>query len=317
MPSSTIRSMRSRRRSRCSWRSPIRRRPPASASPFALVSTPGVEEQRDDDYFGRAVNRAARIMAVAHGGQILVSQAVALLISERLPAGVTLRDLGDVRLRDLAKPERVFQIAHPALRADFPALRALTTTPSNLPQQLTSFVDREDESAEIADLLAKNRLRDAAGRGRHRQDAAVAQGRRRGHRRLSGWRVAGRAGGDQRRPPRAAGGGDGAGRQGGGRARRRRGAGQVRSRPDAAHRPRQLRASGAGVRGAREPSRCRQGPTCRILASSREPLHVRGEAIFPLRAVADSRCATRPSSGTRWNSSRRHGCSSTGARGAA
>ena len=118
----------------------------------------GVEQQRDDDYFGRAVNRAARIMSVAHGGQILLSQAVAALVASRLPAEVALRDLGEVRLRDLANPERVFQIVHPTLRAEFPALRALTATPNNLPQALTSFVGRERELEEVEALLAKNRL---------------------------------------------------------------------------------------------------------------------------------------------------------------
>ena len=67
----------------------------------------------------------------------------------RLPAGVALRDLGAVRLRDLASAERVYQVVHPALRADFPALRSLTATPNNLPQQLTSFVGRERELAEV------------------------------------------------------------------------------------------------------------------------------------------------------------------------
>ncbi|HEX5862981.1 MAG TPA: adenylate/guanylate cyclase domain-containing protein, partial [Casimicrobiaceae bacterium] len=79
----------------------------------------GVDERRDNDFFGRAVNRAARITSVAHGGQVLLSQAVAVLIRERLPADVSLRDLGSVRLRDLASPERVYQVVHPKLRADF------------------------------------------------------------------------------------------------------------------------------------------------------------------------------------------------------
>ena len=85
----------------------------------------GIVERRDNDFFGSVLNRAARIMAAAHGGQVLVSQALAVLLVDRLPAGVTLRDLGAVRLRDLASPERVFQVVHPALRQDFPALRSL------------------------------------------------------------------------------------------------------------------------------------------------------------------------------------------------
>ena len=118
----------------------------------------GVEQERDDDYFGRSVNRAARLMSVAHGGQVLLSQAVAALVQQRLPPEVTLRDLGEVRLRDLASAERVFQVQHPDLRADFPALRALTSTPNNLPQPLTSFVGREREVEDVARMLAKNRL---------------------------------------------------------------------------------------------------------------------------------------------------------------
>jgi predicted ATPase/class 3 adenylate cyclase len=118
----------------------------------------GVDERRDNDFFGRAVNRAARITSVAHGGQVLLSEAVAVLIRERLPADVSLRDLGLVRLRDLASPERVYQVVHPKLRTDFPALRALEATPNNLPQQVTSFIGRERELAEIAKSLGNTRL---------------------------------------------------------------------------------------------------------------------------------------------------------------
>jgi predicted ATPase/class 3 adenylate cyclase len=118
----------------------------------------GVDERRDDDFFGQAVNRAARIMSVSHGGQILLSEAVAALIRDRLPGGVSLRDLGAVRLRDLARAERIYQVIHPGLRADFPALRTLETTPNNLPQELTSFVGREREMAEIAKALRDTRL---------------------------------------------------------------------------------------------------------------------------------------------------------------
>jgi hypothetical protein len=125
----------------------------------------GVEEHRDDDFFGRSVNRAARIMGVAHGGQILISETVASLVDERLPDGVALRDLGLVRLRDLASPERVSQVVHPGLRATFPALRTLEATPNNLPQQLTSFIGREREQAEIATLLARSPLLTPVGAG--------------------------------------------------------------------------------------------------------------------------------------------------------
>ena len=118
----------------------------------------GVDERRDNDFFGRAVNRAARVMSVAHGGQMLLSEAVASLVRERLPGGVSLKDLGTVRLRDLATSEHVYQVVHPQLRQEFPPLRSLEATPNNLPQQLTSFVGREREQAEIAKLLAQSRL---------------------------------------------------------------------------------------------------------------------------------------------------------------
>src|SRR5262245_19606810 len=118
----------------------------------------GTAEGRDGDSFGSSVNRAARIMGAAHGGQILASQAVAELARDRLPAGALLRDLGTVRLRDLLRPERVFQVAHTALREDFPALRSLDLTPNNIPLQVNSFVGRERELDEIRRLLTSNRL---------------------------------------------------------------------------------------------------------------------------------------------------------------
>jgi predicted ATPase/class 3 adenylate cyclase len=125
----------------------------------------GADERRDDDFFGPSVNRAARIMAAAHGGQVLVSQAVAELARDRLPSGVGLRDLGTVRLRDLALPERIHQLLAPSLRVDFPALRSLDTTPNNLPLQLTSFVGRERELAEVKKLLERTRLLTLVGSG--------------------------------------------------------------------------------------------------------------------------------------------------------
>ncbi len=125
----------------------------------------GVEERRDGDFFGPAVNRAARIMGAAHGGQVLLSQAVAAQLDGCLPAGVALRDLGRVRLRDLAEPERVYQVLHPQLRADFPALRSLEATPNNLPQQVSSFVGRERELEECHQLLGRTRLLTLSGPG--------------------------------------------------------------------------------------------------------------------------------------------------------
>jgi predicted ATPase/class 3 adenylate cyclase len=118
----------------------------------------GVVERRDHDFFGASVNRAARIMGAAHGGQILVSHAIATLVRDRLPADVMLRGLGEVRLRDLGSAEHVYQVLHPRLRQDFPALRSLESTPNNLPQQVTSFVGRERELAEVIEALRRARL---------------------------------------------------------------------------------------------------------------------------------------------------------------
>jgi predicted ATPase/class 3 adenylate cyclase len=125
----------------------------------------GVVERRDNDYFGSPVNRAARIVSVAHGGQILLSQAMVDCVREHLPARISLRDLGRVRLKDLATPEHVYQLVHPQLRQDFPALRSLEATPNNLPQQLTSFIGRERDLADVKRLLAQNRLLTLVGAG--------------------------------------------------------------------------------------------------------------------------------------------------------
>ena len=125
----------------------------------------GIVERRNEDLFGSPVNRAARIMKAAHGGQILISQAVVDGLSGRLPASVSMRDLGAVRLRDLATSERVYQLLHPKLRADFPALRSLEATPNNLPQQVTSFIGRERELKEAKALLESTRLLTLLGMG--------------------------------------------------------------------------------------------------------------------------------------------------------
>src|SRR3954454_21130576 len=112
-------------------------------------------ELRDGDYYGSAVNRAARLMAAAHGGQIVLSLATSELARE---APVELLDLGEHRLPDLARPEQVFQVVHKDLPIDFSALRSLDAFPSNLPLQLTVFVGREDELAEIAAALGSARV---------------------------------------------------------------------------------------------------------------------------------------------------------------
>ena len=125
----------------------------------------GIVERRDDDLFGSPVNRAARIMKAAHGGQVLLSQAVVDHVRERLPPSVSLLDLGSVRLRDLATSEHVYQLVHPELRRDFPALRSLEATPNNLPQQVTSFIGRGRELADAKRLLEGTRLLTLLGMG--------------------------------------------------------------------------------------------------------------------------------------------------------
>ncbi len=125
----------------------------------------GVNERRDNDFFGHAVNRAARIMSAGHGGQILLSSAVVALVQERLPREVRLRDLGRVHLRDMTHPEELYQVLHPALRDAFPPLRSLAATPNNLPQEVTSFVGRERELAQARALLGATRMLTLTGAG--------------------------------------------------------------------------------------------------------------------------------------------------------
>jgi len=125
----------------------------------------GIVERRDKDYFGSPVNRAARIMSAAHGGQVLLSQAVVDRVRERLPATVSLRDLGRVRLKDLSAPEHVYQLVHVDLQKEFLALRALEATPNNLPQQAARFIGREKELAGLKRLLTTSRLLTLTGSG--------------------------------------------------------------------------------------------------------------------------------------------------------
>ena len=105
----------------------------------------GTAEVRDDDFFGPTVNRVARLLAIGHGDQVLVSGASAALVAGSLPAGCELVDLGEHRLRDLDRPEQVFQLVAPGLRRTFPALRTSAEHPTNLRPQATSFVGRERE----------------------------------------------------------------------------------------------------------------------------------------------------------------------------
>jgi predicted ATPase/class 3 adenylate cyclase len=118
----------------------------------------GVAELRDGDYFGSAVNRAARLEGVAHGGQIICSQATADLARDVLAEGVGFLDLGEHRLRDLTRAERVFQVSAPGLQSGFAPLPSVGRVPGNLPVQVTSIVGREADSARVAGVLGQARV---------------------------------------------------------------------------------------------------------------------------------------------------------------
>ncbi len=119
----------------------------------------------DDDYFGPALNRAARVMACAYGGQILLSSATAALVNGELPPGIDCVNLGTHRLRDLAEPETIFQLCAPELQRDFPPPRTLDFRPNNLPIELSSFVGRDAELQELRALVAQKRLVTLCGPG--------------------------------------------------------------------------------------------------------------------------------------------------------
>lgn len=120
---------------------------------------------RDGDYFGIDVNRCARLMSAGYGGQILMSQSTAEVLRDSLPSEQDLIDLGEHRLKDLAQPERIFQLRHPQLDDRVRRLRAIEGPAPTLPLQLTSFVGREREAAEISELLAAERMVTLVGAG--------------------------------------------------------------------------------------------------------------------------------------------------------
>ncbi|MFN8483061.1 MAG: tetratricopeptide repeat protein [Anaerolineae bacterium] len=119
----------------------------------------GEAEERGGDYFGPVVNRSARLMAVAHGGQVILSQAVWDRLAASGRGDVDLRDLGLRRLRDLSLPEHIYQVILADLPTEFPPLNTLDIRPNNLPAQLTTLVGRERETAAIANLLVRDGAR--------------------------------------------------------------------------------------------------------------------------------------------------------------
>ena len=129
--------------------------PWAGAGPGAvrIALHTGAADERDGDYFGPPLNRVARLLSVGHGGQVLLSRATAELVRDRLADGAALRDLGEHCLKDLVRPEHVFQLCAPGLRADFPPLRSLDRRIHNLPHQATALLGREREVATLTALL--------------------------------------------------------------------------------------------------------------------------------------------------------------------
>jgi predicted ATPase/class 3 adenylate cyclase/Tfp pilus assembly protein PilF len=119
----------------------------------------GPAEERDGDYFGPSLNRVARLLSAGHGGQILLSLATRELVGDRLPDESGLRDLGERRLKDLSRPEHVFQITASGLRSEFPPLKTLDIRRNNLPAQPTPLVGRERELEEVLALLRSTHVR--------------------------------------------------------------------------------------------------------------------------------------------------------------
>ena len=130
------------------------------------IHTGKADLQETGDYQGYlTMSRVQRLRSAGHGGQVLISLATQELIRDELPSDVTLRDLGEHRLRDLPRPERLFQLVIADMPADFPPVRTLDAFPNNLPLQLTSFIGREKELADVKRLLADTHLLTLTGPG--------------------------------------------------------------------------------------------------------------------------------------------------------
>jgi predicted ATPase/class 3 adenylate cyclase len=119
----------------------------------------GETEERDGDYFGPPVNRVARLLSTGYGGQTLLSEVTQALVRDSLPKGAVLRDLGEHRLKDLFRPERIYQLVAPDLPSDFPSLKTLDARPNNLPSQPTLLIGRESEVEAVVKLLSREDAR--------------------------------------------------------------------------------------------------------------------------------------------------------------
>ncbi len=130
------------------------------------IHTGEAELQAKGDYHGYlAMSRVQRLMSAGHGGQVLISTATQELVRDDLPKGASLRDLGEKRLKDLIRPEHLYQLVIPDLTADFPPLKTLEAYRHNLPSQITSFIGRENEIAEVKNHAASHRLVTLTGSG--------------------------------------------------------------------------------------------------------------------------------------------------------
>ena len=144
---------------------------PEQAAPRVRMALhTGECEEREGDYFGPAVNRVARLEATAHGGQVVLSSSTAEMVRDRLPPGMKLVELGSHVLRDLDRPEEVFQLDLEGVLAVFPPLRAhvdaeVMANPTNLTQSVSSFIGRSTEVAAVVKLLGNNRLVTLIGSG--------------------------------------------------------------------------------------------------------------------------------------------------------
>ena len=138
----------------------------AAAGQRALASGPiqvrmgihtGEPLRTDEGYVGMDIHRGARIAASGHGGQVLVSQTARELVQDDLPEEFALRDLGEHRLKDLSRPQRIYQLLAKGLEREFPPLASLENRATNLPPQPTALIGRERELAEVAELLRRPR----------------------------------------------------------------------------------------------------------------------------------------------------------------
>ncbi|HVF10378.1 MAG TPA: tetratricopeptide repeat protein [Abditibacteriaceae bacterium] len=141
----------------------------------------GAVQARDGDYFGQPLNRVARLIAATHGGQILLGHATQEMVRDSLPEGVGLRDLGEHRLKDMAEPERFYQLVGAGLPDNFPPLKSINNRPNNLPAQLTPLVGRKKEVEDARNLLRRDdvhllTLVGPGGTGKTRLSLEVAAG---------------------------------------------------------------------------------------------------------------------------------------------